>query len=77
MVIDELTDNPPTEDFADAVRMTARNDWAAMAIAAGLASGLDEPAARVGQRLELEARRRNQVGRSGAREQRPRTPLTS
>lgn len=76
MVIDELTDNPPTENFADAVRMTARNDWAAMAIAAGLASGLDEPSARVGQRLELEARRRNQVERSCAREQRHRTPLT-
>lgn len=76
MVVDELTDNPPTEKVADAVRMTARNDWAAMAIAAGLASGFDEPAARVGQRLELEARRRNQVERSTAREQRHRTPLT-
>jgi hypothetical protein len=48
--------------------MTARNDWAAMAIAAGLASGFDEPAARVGHRMELEARRRNQLERSTARD---------
>ena len=58
MVIDDLTKNPPTEGVAHAVRATARNDWAAMAVAAGLASGFDEPAIRVGQRLELEARRR-------------------
>lgn len=68
MVIDELTENPPTENLAEAIRMTARNDWAAMAIAAGLASGFGEPAARVGHRLELEARRRNQLERSTARD---------
>lgn len=76
MVIDELTENPPTDGVAHAVRTTARNDWAAMAIAAGLASGFDEPAIRVGHRLELEARRRNQLAEhTAAREQRPRTVL--
>lgn len=61
MVIDELAENPTTDGVAHAVRATARNDWAAMAIAAGLASGFDEPAIRVGHRLELEARRRNNI----------------
>ncbi|MDP3891421.1 hypothetical protein [Nocardioides sp.] len=74
-LIDELAENPPTEGVANAVRTTARNDWAAMAIAAGLASGFDEPAARVGHRLELEARRRNLVEHSTARMPRPRTVL--
>ncbi|MDI6912550.1 hypothetical protein [Nocardioides sp.] len=60
-VIDELAENPPTKDVAHAVRTTARNDRAVMAIAAGLASGSDEAAVRVGHRLELEARRRNLV----------------
>lgn len=58
MVIDNLAANPPTEGVARAVRATQHNDWAAMAVAAGLASAFDEPAIRVGQRLELEARRR-------------------
>jgi hypothetical protein len=75
MVIDELQRNPPTEEVAHAVRRTARNDWAVMAIAAGLASGFDEPAARVGHRLELEARRRNHVEHSTARDPQPRTLL--
>ena len=61
MIIDELAENPTTDGVAHAVRATARNDWAAMAIAAGLASGFDEPAIRVGHRLELEARRRNNI----------------
>ena len=57
-VIDDLADHPPNAEVAHAVRATARNDWAAMALAAGLASAFDEPAVRVGHRLELEARRR-------------------
>ena len=61
MIIDELAENPTTDGVAHAVHATARNDWAAMAIAAGLASGFDEPAIRVGHRLELEARRRNNI----------------
>ncbi|KQY61109.1 hypothetical protein ABKW28_16290 [Nocardioides sp. 31GB23] len=77
MVIDELTENPPTEGVAHAVRTTARHDWAAMAIAAGLASGLDEPAIRVGHRLEIEARRSNQLAEhTAAREPRPRNVLS-
>jgi hypothetical protein len=77
MVIDELAENPPTEGVAHAIRATARNDWAAMAIAAGLASGFDEPAIRVGHRLELEARRRNQlVEHTAVRQPRPRTVLS-
>lgn len=74
-VIDDLADHPPTEEVAHAVRATARNDWAAMALAAGLASAFDEPAVRVGHRLELEARRRNVVEHSTARMPRPRTVL--
>lgn len=58
-VIDELADNPPTVVVHQAVVATARNDWAIMAIAAGLASGVDGAGARVGHRLELEARRRH------------------
>jgi hypothetical protein len=75
MVIDELEQNPPTEEVAHAVHRTARNDWAVMAIAAGLASEFDEPAARVGHRLELEARRRNREEHSSARDPQPRTLL--
>lgn len=74
-VIDNIADHPPTEEVAHAARATARNDWAAMAIAAGLASGLDEPAIRAGHRLELEARQRNHVEHSTARRPRPRTVL--
>lgn len=75
-VIDELAENPPTEGVAHAVRTTARNDWAAMAIAAGLASGFDDPASRVGHGLELEARRRNALAEhTAAREPRPRNVL--
>ena len=65
-VVDEMAEDPPTDVVAHAVLATARNDWAAMAIAAGLASGIDEPGARVGQRLELEARRRNLTEQSTA-----------
>jgi hypothetical protein len=75
MVLDELAENPPTEVVAHAVRMTARNDWAAMAIAAGLASGHDEPSIRVGQRLELEARHRDLLEHSTAQEPHPQTLL--
>lgn len=76
MVIDELAENPPTEGVAHAVRTTARNDWAAMAVAGGLASGFDEPAIRVGHRLELEARQRNQLAEhTAAPEPRPRNVL--
>jgi hypothetical protein len=75
MVIDKLAENPPTEEVAHAVHMTARNDWAVMALAAGLASGYDEPAIRVGHRLELQARRRNLLEHSTAREPHPRTLL--
>jgi hypothetical protein len=46
-----------------------------MALAAGLASGYDEPAARVGHHLELEARRRNLLEHSTAREPHQRTLL--
>ena len=75
-VIDELAENPPTEGVAPPGRTTARNDWAAMAGAAGLASGFDEPAVRVGHRLELEARRRtNLIERTTGREPRPRSVL--
>ena len=59
MVLDNLTENPPTQGVAHAVQTTSRNDWAAMAVAAGMASGFDEQATRVGHRLELEARRRD------------------
>ncbi|MDO9495412.1 MAG: hypothetical protein Q7J48_06900 [Nocardioides sp.] len=65
-VIDDLAEDPRTDVVAHAVLATARNDWAAMAIAAGLASGIDEPGARVGQRLELEARQRNLTEQSTA-----------
>ncbi len=65
-VIDEMAEDPPTDVVAHAVLTTARNDWAAMAIAAGLASGIDELGARVGQRLELEARQRNLTEQSAA-----------
>jgi hypothetical protein len=58
LVIDELATNPPTEAVARAARTTARHDWAAMAVAAGLASDFDEPAIRIGHRLELAARQR-------------------
>lgn len=61
MVIDELATNPPTEAIRRAVATTARHDQAAMAVAAGLASAFDEPAVRVGHRLELAARRRMQT----------------
>jgi hypothetical protein len=64
LLIDQLGANPPSEPVARAVRATAHHDWAAMAVCAGLASGYDEPAARVGRRLELEARRRAAEGRS-------------
>ena len=57
-VIDELAENPPSDEVAHAVRATLHNDWAAMAVAAGLASGFDDTAVRMGHRLELEARRR-------------------
>lgn len=61
-VIDELADNPPTEVVHHAVVATTRNDWAIMAITAGLASGVDGAGVRVGHRLELEARRRDVAG---------------
>lgn len=56
--IDDLTADPTSAAVARAVHTTLRNDQAAMAVAAGLASGPDDLAVRVGQRLELEARRR-------------------
>lgn len=58
LLLDQLGANPPSEPVARAVWATAHHDWAAMAVCAGLASGYDEPAARVGRHLELEARRR-------------------
>ena len=61
MVIDQLVADPPTEAIDNAVRTTTSNDWAAMAVAAGLASDFDHAATRVGRRLELEARRRNEL----------------
>jgi hypothetical protein len=61
-----MAEDPPTDVVAHAVLATARNDWAAMAIAAGLASDIDKPGARVGQRIELEARRRNLAEQSTA-----------
>lgn len=60
-VIDELAADPLTQAIAHAVRATTYNDWAAMAVAAGLASDFDRAASRVGRRLELEARRRNEL----------------
>lgn len=74
-VIDDLADHPPTKEVASAVRATAHNDWAAMALAAGLASAFDEPAVHVGHRLEREARRRNLAEPSTPRTPRPRTLL--
>lgn len=65
-VVDEMAEDPPTDVIAHAVLATARNDWAVMAIAAGLASGIDDLGARVGQLLELEARRRNLTEQSAA-----------
>lgn len=73
-VIDELAANPPSEAIAHAVRTTTYNDWAAMAVAAGLASGFNRAASRVGQGLELEARRRNEVAQR-RRADRPRQVL--
>lgn len=64
LVLDRLAEHPPTTTIERAVRTTARHDWAAMAVAAGVASGFDEPAVRLGHRLELEARRRDQAGAS-------------
>ncbi|HEY0891208.1 MAG TPA: hypothetical protein VGE38_16515 [Nocardioides sp.] len=58
LLIDQLRANPPSPAVARAVRATAHHDWAALAVCAGLASAYDEPAIRVGQRLELKARRR-------------------
>lgn len=75
MVIDQLEANPPSESVAHAIRMTARNDWVTMAIAAGLASSADEAAVRAGHRLELEARRRNLIEENPGREQPPQTTL--
>ncbi|MEZ0580254.1 hypothetical protein [Nocardioides sp. MH1] len=46
-----------------------------MALAAGLASAFDEPAVRVGHRLELEARQRNLMEHNTGREPPPRTVL--
>ncbi|WP_341927611.1 hypothetical protein [Nocardioides psychrotolerans] len=46
-----------------------------MAIAAGLASGIDELGARIGQRLELEARRRDVAEQSRTRRHRRRALL--
>ncbi|GAC1383195.1 MAG: hypothetical protein NVSMB48_15810 [Marmoricola sp.] len=70
LIIDNLTANPPTDGVAHAIAITARNDWASMAIAAGLASSFDEPAVRIGHRLEMQARERNveqqSVGRNPA-----------
>lgn len=60
-LLDELAEHPPSTAVADAVHSTARHDWAAMAVAAGLASGFDEPAIRLGQQLEREARRRDRL----------------
>jgi hypothetical protein len=75
-VIDELAESPPTTEVAHAVRATERNDWATMAIAAGLASGFDEPAVRTGHRLELEARRRRNLDEhSTGRKPQPRKGL--
>lgn len=59
LIIDDLAANPPTEGVAHAIAVTARNDWASMAITAGLASSFDEPAVRIGHRLETKARERN------------------
>ncbi|QWC84172.1 hypothetical protein KLP28_11260 [Nocardioidaceae bacterium] len=56
--------HPPTATIERAVHTTARHDWAAMAVAAGVASGFDEPAVRLGHRLELEARQRDQASAS-------------
>lgn len=75
ILIDKFAENPPTEDVAHSVRATARNDWAAMAVAAGLASAFDEPAIRIGHRLELEARRRNLSDQITDSLPRPRTML--
>lgn len=75
MVIDELEANPNSESVAHAIRMTARNDWATMAIAAGLASRADEAAVRAGHRLELQARRRDLIEENEGREQPPQTML--
>lgn len=75
-VIDDFAEHPPTEEVARAVRATARNDWAAMALAAGLASAFDEPAVRVGHCLELEARRRLRLAtHPESRKRRPRKPV--
>lgn len=73
MVLDELAEHPPTDGAAHAARSTARNDWAAMAVAAGLASNVDEPAIRIGHRLELQARRRILVAHSTVAEPRRKT----
>ena len=75
MVIDELAANPPTEAVGQAVQTTARNDWAIMAVTAGLASGFDEAAVRAGHQLEFDARRRNRAEHSTGRDTQPRTVL--
>lgn len=56
LVLDRLAANPPNDAVERALCTTARNDWAYMAVAAGLASTLDATAARVGRQLELKAR---------------------
>lgn len=56
LVLDRLAANPPNEAVARALRTTAHNDWAYMAVAAGLASTLDAAATPVGRSLETKAR---------------------
>jgi hypothetical protein len=56
LVIDRLTENPPSPNLAAMLRVTAHKDWALMAIMAGLVSYHDESAVPVGRRLEGKAR---------------------
>jgi hypothetical protein len=56
LVLDACTAAPTSEPMHRALQIAQRKDWALMAAMAGLANGQDQWAARVGRRLEDEAR---------------------
>ena len=55
-IIDAYTAHPTSQEMAEALRTSHRKDWTLMAAMAGRASVNDERAARVGRRLEEQAR---------------------
>jgi hypothetical protein len=55
-ILDAYTEQPPSEELARALRITARKDWALLAAMAGQASAQDASAIAAGRRLEQKAR---------------------